>query len=55
MVGRIEGQKFKAEQTFLLEQRKSELLFQQAFSLSAGTGAGGVLLLQQGALFDFEA
>ena len=55
VVGRIEGQKFKAEQTFLLEQRKSELLFQQAFSLSAGTGAGGVLLLQQGALFDFEA
>lgn len=54
-VGRIEGQKFKAEQTFLLEQQKSELIFQQAFALSAGTGAGGVLLLEQGALFDSGA
>lgn len=55
VVGRIAGQKFKAEQTFLLEQQKSELLFQQAFSLSAGTGSSSVLLLQQGGLFDFEA
>jgi flagellin-like hook-associated protein FlgL len=55
VVGRIEGQKFAAEQRFILEQRKSDLLFQQAFNLSAGGGANNVLLLQQGALFDFEA
>jgi hypothetical protein len=55
VVGRIEGEKFITEQKFLLEQQKSELLFQQAFSLSQGTGSNGVLLLQQGALFDFEA
>lgn len=55
VVGRIEGEKFISEQKFLLERQKSELLFQQAFSLSQGTGSSSVLLLQQGALFDFEA
>jgi flagellin-like hook-associated protein FlgL len=55
VVGRIEGEKFAAEQRFVLEQRKSDLLFQQAFNQSAGGGANNVLLLQQGSIFDFEA
>lgn len=55
VVGRIEGQKFAVEQRFILEQRKSELLFQKAFNLSAGGGDQNILLLQQGSIFDFNA
>lgn len=54
-VGRIEGQKFATEQRAALEEQKRQLLFQQAFQTSFSGAGQGVLLLQQGSLFDFEA